>query len=36
MLVPDKPRRARAASVEDAVGQMREALAVFESHAKRR
>jgi AcrR family transcriptional regulator len=35
MLVPDKPRRARAASVEDAVGQMREALEVFESQMKR-
>jgi AcrR family transcriptional regulator len=36
MLVSDKPRRARAVNVEDAVGQMREALEVFESQLKRR
>jgi AcrR family transcriptional regulator len=35
MLLPDKPRRARAASIDDAVGQMREALEVFESQVKR-
>jgi len=35
MLVPDKPRRARAASAEDAIGQMRDALAVFEAQVKR-
>ena len=35
MLVPDKPRRGRAVDVEDAIGQMREALAVFESQVKR-
>lgn len=35
MLVVDTPRRARAAGVEDAIGQMREALAVFESQVKR-
>ena len=35
MLVPNRPRRGRAVSVEDAVGQMREALEVFESQVKR-
>ena len=34
-VVSDKPRRGRAASVEDALGQMREALEVFESQVKR-
>jgi len=35
MLLPDKTRRARAVGIEDAVGQMREALEVFESQLKR-
>ena len=36
MLLPDKPRRARATGIDDAVGQMREALEVFESQVRRR
>ena len=34
MLLPASPQRARATGIEDAVGQMREALAVFESQVK--
>jgi len=34
-LAPDKTRRARAATLEDAVGQIRDALASLENHVKR-
>ncbi|MFT7722708.1 MAG: TetR/AcrR family transcriptional regulator [Roseateles sp.] len=35
LLRPDKARRAQAVGIEDAVGQMREALEVFEAEARR-
>ena len=34
-LVPDRPRRARAATVDDAMEQMREAMGVLETKLKR-